>query len=166
MVPFAIAGIQMEISTQHENITAMGRKLDILMARFPWVQMVLFSELAPYGPSPYHAQPTGGHAEQIFCQMAAKHGVWLLPGSIFERVGDDIYNTTPVINPNGEVIQRYRKMFPFQPYETGIKPGTEFCVFDVAEAGVSGSRSATTCGSRRQPARWFHWARNVSCIRQ
>ena len=106
MVPFAIAGIQMEISTQHENITAMGRKLDILMARFPWVQMVLFSELAPYGPSPYHAQPTGGHAEQIFCQMAAKHGVWLLPGSIFERVGDDIYNTTSVIDPSGKVVTR------------------------------------------------------------
>ena len=26
----------------------------------------------------------------------------------------------------------------FQPYETGIKPGTEFCVFDVAEAGRFG----------------------------
>ena len=38
---------------------------------------------------------------------------------LFERVGDDIYNTTPVINPSGEVVQRYRKMFPFQPYETG-----------------------------------------------
>ncbi len=138
MTPFAIAGIQMQLSAREENIAAMGRKLDILMARFPWVRMVMFSELAPYGPSPRHAQPTGGPAEQIFCQMAARHDLWLLPGSLFERVGDDIYNTTPVINPSGEVVQRYRKMFPFQPYETGIRPGTGFCVFDVPEAGRFG----------------------------
>jgi predicted amidohydrolase len=108
------------------------------MARFPWVQMVVFSELAPFGPAPYHAQPTGGPAEQIFCQMAAKHGLWLLPGSMFERIGDDIYNTTPVIDPNGTVVARYRKMFPFLPYEMGIKPGTDFCVFDVPNIGRFG----------------------------
>jgi predicted amidohydrolase len=100
--------------------------------------MVVFSELAPYGPAPYHAQPTGGPAEQIFCQMAAKHGLWLLPGSMFERVGDDIYNTTSVIDPNGKVVARYRKMFPFLPYEMGIKPGTDFCVFDVPDVGRFG----------------------------
>jgi predicted amidohydrolase len=138
MIPFAIAGIQMHVSTARENITAMGHKLDVLMARFPWVQMVLFSELCPYGPSPRHAQPTGGEGEQRFCQMAARHGVWLIPGSLFERVGDDIYNMTPVISPAGEVVTRYRKMFPFQPYETGIKPGTEFCVFDVPDVGRFG----------------------------
>jgi predicted amidohydrolase len=138
MVPFSIAGIQMNISMEHANIDAMGHKLDVLVSRFPWVQMVVFSELAPFGPAPYHAQPTGGPAEQIFCQMAAKHGLWLLPGSLFERVGDDIYNTTPVIDPNGRVVTRYRKMFPFLPYEMGIKPGTEFCVFDVPNAGRFG----------------------------
>lgn len=138
MTPFAIAGIQMNVSTGHENISAMGHKLDVLMARFPWVQMVLFSELCPYGPAPHHAEPTGGPAEQIFCRMAAHHGVWLLPGSFFERVGDDIYNMTPVIDPNGHVVTRYRKMFPFQPYEVGIKAGSEFCVFDVPDVGRFG----------------------------
>ncbi|MCB1940612.1 MAG: carbon-nitrogen hydrolase family protein, partial [Candidatus Accumulibacter sp.] len=138
MIPFSIAGIQMNISMEHENITAMGHKLDVVMARFPWVQMVVFSELAPYGPQPYHAQPTAGPAEQIFCQMAAKHGLWLLPGSMFERIGDNVFNTTPVIGPNGKVVTRYRKMFPFLPYEMGIKPGTEFCVFDVPNIGRFG----------------------------
>lgn len=138
MVPFSIAGIQMNVSASQENITAMCQKLDILVARFPWVQMAVFSELCPLGPSPYHAQPTGGPAEQLFCQVAAKHGLWLVPGSMFERVGDDIYNTTPVISPSGQVVTRYRKMFPFQPYETGIKPGTEFCVFDIPDTGRFG----------------------------
>ncbi|UCE32130.1 MAG: carbon-nitrogen hydrolase family protein [Burkholderiales bacterium] len=138
MIPFAIAGIQMNVSAQQENITAMGHKLDVLMARFPWVQMVLFSELCALGPSPQHAQPAGGPAEQAFCRMAAHHGLWLIPGSIFERSGDDVFNMTPVISPDGVVVARYRKMFPFQPYETGIRPGTEFCVFDVPEVGRFG----------------------------
>ncbi len=37
MVPFSIAGIQMNISMEHANIDAMGHKLDVLVSRFPWV---------------------------------------------------------------------------------------------------------------------------------
>ena len=61
MTPFAIAGIQMHVSALHDNIAVMGRRLDLLMARFPWVQMVVFSELAPFGPLPGHAQPMPQH---------------------------------------------------------------------------------------------------------
>lgn len=138
MTPFAIAGIQMHVSAHQENITAMGHRLDLLMRRFPWVQMVMFSELAPLGPLPVNAQPLPGPAEEAFCRMAAHHRIWLIPGSLFERRGDAIHNTLPVIDPNGRVIARYRKMFPFQPYETGIEPGSEFVVFDVPEVGRFG----------------------------
>jgi predicted amidohydrolase len=138
MTPFAIAGIQMRISAEIENITAMGKRLNHLMHRFPWVQMVLFSELAAFGPSPKHAQPLPGPAEAAFCEMAARHHVWLIPGSLFERRVDGVYNTAPVIAPTGEVIARYRKMFPFQPYEIGIKPGSEFVIFDVPQVARFG----------------------------
>jgi predicted amidohydrolase len=138
MTPFAIAGIQMPVSAETENLTAMGKRLNLLMYRFPWVQMVLFSELCAFGPAPKHAQPMPGPAESAFCEMAARHGIWLLPGSIFERREDGIYNTTPVIDPAGQVAARYRKMFPFQPYEIGIRPGTEFVVFDVPNVGRFG----------------------------
>src|SRR3989475_5675621 len=138
MTPFAIAGIQMPVSAEAENVTAMGKRLNHLMHRFPWVQMVLFSELAAFGPAPKHAQPLPGPAEVAFCEMAARHHLWLIPGSLFERRGAGIYNTAPVIDPTGRVIARYRKMFPFQPYEIGIKPGTEFVVFDVPAVGRFG----------------------------
>jgi predicted amidohydrolase len=138
MTPFAIAGIQMPVSMESENISAMGRRLAHLMHRFPWVQMVLFSELAAFGPAPKHAQPLPGPAEVAFCEMAARHHVWLIPGSLFERREDGIYNTAPVIDPAGHVVVRYRKMFPFQPYETGIRPGNEFVVFDVPAVGRFG----------------------------
>ena len=138
MRPFAIAGIQMPVSAHHENITAMERRLDSLIARFPWVQMVLFSELAAFGPGRRHAQAAGGDAEQRFARMAAHHGLWLVPGTLLERDGDDILNVAPVFGPDGHLVTRYRKMFPFRPYETGIRPGTEFCVFDVPEVGRFG----------------------------
>ena len=138
MTPFAIAGIQMPVSAETENIAAMGKRLNLLLYRFPWVQMVLFSELCAFGAAPKHAQPMPGSAETAFCEMAARHRIWLIPGSMFERHGDGIFNTAPVIDPGGRVIARYRKMFPFQPYEIGIKPGTEFIVFDVPEVGRFG----------------------------
>jgi len=56
MTPFAIAGIQMPLSATAENVSAMGRRLDLLMARYPWVQMVVSSELAAFGPLPQFAQ--------------------------------------------------------------------------------------------------------------
>lgn len=138
MQPFAIAGIQMHVGAHEENITAMRQRLDLAMARFPWVQMVMFSELAPYGPLPHNAVELPGPSEEAFQEMAAKHGVWLLPGSMFEKVGEAIYNTASVINPQGEVVGRYRKMFPFRPYEAGIEAGTEFLTFDVPEVGRFG----------------------------
>ncbi len=138
MTPFAIAGIQMPISAGEENVSAMGRQLDLLMARYPWVQMAVFSELAAFGPLPQFAQALPGPAEASFQAMAARHGIWLLPGSLFEKKGGRIYNTAPVIDPRGAVIARYRKIFPFRPYEEATTPGAEFVVFDVPQAGRFG----------------------------
>jgi predicted amidohydrolase len=137
MTPFAIAGIQMHIGMQ-SNVEAMRGRLDLLMYLYPWVQMVVFSELAAHGPALQSAQPEGGADEQAFCEMARRHRVWLLPGSLFEKRDGGIYNTTPVINPEGEVVARYSKMFPVTPYEEGTTPGGEFCVFDVPEVGRFG----------------------------
>lgn len=139
MTPFAIAGIQAPVYLHHDNVEALLHRLDVCMAKFPWVQMVLFSELAAHGPIPHKPEAEGGPTETAFQRAAAKHGIWLVPGSFFELAANGaIYNTAPVIDPSGHVIGRYRKMFPFLPYEQGIEYGTEFCVFDVPEAGRFG----------------------------
>ena len=49
MKPFSIAGIQMRTTTAQANVEAMKTKLDLLMAIYPWVDMVMFSELCAYG---------------------------------------------------------------------------------------------------------------------
>ncbi len=138
MTPFAIAGIQMFVSGVHENVTRMHEKLNLLMSIYPWVQMVVFSELSPYGPLTRYAMPFPNETEEGFQAAAKRHGVWLIPGSMFERDGDHIYNTASIINPEGVVVARYRKMFPFWPYEEGVSAGDQFCVFDVPDVGTFG----------------------------
>jgi len=140
MTPFAIAGVQMHVAALHDNVEGMRQRLDVLMARFPWTQMVLFSELAPYGPLHRFAQPFPNQAIDAFCVDARRHKVWLIPGSMFEKASDGrIYNTSVVINPHGEIVAKYRKMFPFRPYESDeVSGGTEFCIFDVPDVGRFG----------------------------
>ena len=138
MIPFAVAGVQMNVYATDENVTAMKHKVAQVMAKFPWVQMILFSELATFGPLPKHHPESIEPIENEFRELAARHGIWLLPGSIYERCGDRLYNTASVIDPAGEVVGRHRKMFPFAPYEAGVEGGTEFLVFDVPEVGRFG----------------------------
>jgi predicted amidohydrolase len=139
MTPFAIAGIQMNVSALESNVEGMKHRLDLLMVRFPWTQMVLFSELAPFGPLSSNALPFPNPVLDEFCEAARKHNIWLIPGSMFEKAEDGrIYNTSAVINPQGEIIKRYRKMFPFRPYESGVEGGTDFCIFDVPKVGRFG----------------------------
>tara|TARA_R110001583_G_scaffold66753_2_gene191502 strand:+ start:340 stop:1272 length:933 start_codon:yes stop_codon:yes gene_type:complete len=138
MSRFAIAGIQMKVSAINSNVEMMKLKLDITMNLYPWVQMVVFSELCGYGPLLHTAQEFPGEFEAEMQAMAVKYGIWLLPGSVFERRGEEIFNTATVINPQGEIVSRYSKMFPFYPYEEGVSPGHDYCIFDVPEVGRFG----------------------------
>ena len=130
--------MQLDLSAIHSNVAYMEQRLDVLMSVYPWVQMVVFSELAAFGPLVSNAQPFPNETEEAFKRWAQKHGIWLIPGSMFEKTGDSIYNTASVIDPNGDVVGRYRKLFPFRPYESGVESGTDFLVFDVPEAGRFG----------------------------
>jgi len=139
MTPFAIAGIQMQVDALTSNVDAMVQRCDLLMARFPWTQMVLFSELAPFGPLHRFAQPFPNDTIEQFQHLAHRHRIWLIPGSMFEMDENArVYNTSTVINPEGQIVSHYRKMFPFRPYEAGVEAGEEFCVFDVPEVGRFG----------------------------
>jgi len=138
MTPFAIAGVQMQVAAEHENVTAMGHKIDQVMARFPWVQMILFSELAPFGPVPAPNPEMLDETVQHLAALAHRHGIWLIPGSFYVRENGQLFNESIVIGPSGEIAARYRKIFPFTPYEVGVTGGTEAVVFDVPGAGRFG----------------------------
>lgn len=138
MIPFSIAGVQMHVSAARSNVEMMKHKIEVLTSVYPWVQMVVFSELCAYGPLTVHAKAFPNTEEADFCAIAKKHGIWLIPGTMFQRKEDKIYNTASVINPQGEVVARYDKMFPFYPYEIGVTGGDQFLFFDVPEVGRFG----------------------------
>lgn len=137
MTTFSVAGVQLVLQPKN-NIEEMCRMVARVKQRFPWVDMIMFGELAPHGYSTLNAEELPSETEVRFQEVAAKFGVWLLPGSYFARDNGQIYNTAPVINRAGEVVGRYRKMFPFYPYEAGVAPGQDFLTFDVPEVGRFG----------------------------
>lgn len=138
MTILGIAGIQMPVSAVADNIDMMERYVAHVRKRFPWVTVMVFSELCVFGSNPAHAQTMPGEAEQRLQAIAAKYRMRLIPGSMFEHLDGKIYNTTPIINPDGVVIDRYRKMFPFYPYEQGISAGERFVTFDIPDVGRIG----------------------------
>jgi formamidase len=69
--------------------------------------------------------------------LARETGLWLIPGSVYERVGDGVANTAVVLSPAGELVATYRKCFPWQPYET-TQPGTSTVCFDIEGVGRLG----------------------------
>lgn len=133
-----MAGLQLRISGGGSNLQYLSTRLGHLMHLFPWVEMAVFSELAAYGPSKLHAEPLPGPAEEAFQEMAKKHRIWIITGSVYEKRRGKIHNTASVVNPSGEVVGRHRKLFPFTPYEEGVEAGDDFLVFDVPQVGRFG----------------------------
>lgn len=137
MSKFAIAGLQLALGFEN-NMAAIEREIAVTMVRFPWVNMIVLGELAPGGPIASNAQPLPNADERRFQQLAEEYGIWIVNGSTYEKAGDQIFNTCSVIDDRGRIIGRYRKMYPFQPYEKNVEGGTEFLVFDVSGVGRFG----------------------------
>lgn len=139
MTSFAIAALQLE-APNADNTDLVTAEIDAVVSRFPWLDMVFCPELGGCGTDKACAEPMPGPREQHYQEVAKRHGIWLLPGSFFESDGGRIYNTAPVISPDGEVVARHRKLFPYFPYEDGVTPGDRHTVFDIpgiARFGVS-----------------------------
>lgn len=137
MSKIGIAGLQLE-AINGLNMDAMEAEIDAIVKRFPWIDMVVLAELNACGTDTRLAQTLPGPFEQRFAEVARRNDIWLLPGSVMEQSGSDIYNTSPVLNPDGEVVARHRKLFPFSPYEGGVKAGNEHTVFDIPGIGRFG----------------------------
>jgi len=127
---FNIAGVQMEVVSGEGNLNRMDKYLAQIQKQQPEVEMVVFSELSVFGNDPKWAQSIPGAITQQLSQLAQKYHKWLVPGSISESTKEGVYNTALVFNPQGEIITRYRKMYPWKPLEKCLS-GNEFCIFDI-----------------------------------
>lgn len=148
---FGIAGVQMAVVPWDADATIkkMSDSVHQISLGFPWVDMIIFHELAVPGLVQFlppenlegwsnNAAPIPGPQTDLLCKLARKHRKWLVPGSLYEQDGDKLYNTAVVISPEGEIVAKYRKMFPWLPFEAGTDAGDAFCVFDVPDIGRFG----------------------------
>lgn len=130
------------------TLELFGRRLAGARATVPDVQLVVAPELhlsAQPGLLEEQAEypdraavPVPGALTEALGALAAEHGVWLVPGTVFERAADGrLHNTALAFSPAGEMVARYRKVFPWQPHEE-CAPGDRFVTFDIPDFGRVG----------------------------
>jgi len=132
-----IAGVQMEVIRDGDHAGAALRLLKEVASSFPWVDLVLFSELCVHGLDPSLKEPIPNPTLHKFREWARKEEKWLIPGSFFEKEGKKVFNTAVAISPRGEIVAKYRKLFPWRPLER-TDAGHSFCVFDIPGKGRFG----------------------------
>jgi formamidase len=77
------------------------------------------------------AVPIPGPLTEALGELARESGLWLVPGTVFERAeSGEVHNTALAFSPAGELVARYRKVFPWQPHEESV-PGDCFVTFDI-----------------------------------
>ena len=164
----SIAGVQTSpvFGDPEATLNRMAERVARVRAVVPRVQLIIFPELhlpglqpllEPHGERPAElAVDVPGPLTERLGEIARENGVWLVPGSVYERgEGDRVHNTCLVLSPEGELAASYRKVFPWQPHESSA-PGDRFTTFDIPEVGRLGL-SICYDGSFPETCRQLAW---------
>ena len=137
-VPF---DLEATFSKFEREVRLMARTVpDFKLFVFPELYLTAlgsFGDDYPPGWMEQVAESIPGPATDRIGRLAIETGRWIAAGSIFERDGDAIYNTAIVVGPDGGIAARYRKVFPWRPYEL-TTPGDTFVTFDIPSVGRFG----------------------------
>ena len=133
---FSIAGLQLDLNYS-DNLACVTNAIIQTSKRYPWVEMIVASELAVGGSNRSDKYSLDNNLE-CFQDLAKKLNIWLVPGSFYHHQEGKITNVAPVISNKGELITLCTKTYPFLPYEEGITGGDEPCVFEVPDVGIFG----------------------------
>ncbi len=119
MKNFKIAAVQMKSGSDKEKNLAQAKKLITLAVRKKTKFIVLpevFNYRGKLSEAFKVAEPVPGYSTSFISQLAKKHKVWILIGSMLETVGagnDLPFNTSVLINPHGKIAAKYRKIHLF-----------------------------------------------------
>ena len=130
---YMIGVIQMDTRDNYEeNMEAACRFIDEAAAK--GAKLVAFPEVFNYiGNDPRDPEEIpGGPTISLMAKKAKEHHIWIHCGSISEvnPNGEKKYNTTVLLNPEGEEVARYRKLHAFDPFRQRRfthKNGIHFC---------------------------------------
>jgi formamidase len=130
------------------TLDALAERARAVRGTVPHAQVLVAPELHLSAPPPLLEERDGyadtvateipGPITERLAEIARASGLWLVPGSLYER-GDEgkVHNTVVVLSPQGELVARYRKVFPWRPHEA-TTPGNRFVTFDIPDAGRVG----------------------------
>jgi predicted amidohydrolase len=77
------------------------------------------------------SEPVPGPTTKALGEVARARKAWIVAG-IYEREGNAVYNTAVLLNREGELAGKYRKVYlPREEVERGLTPGVNFPVFDT-----------------------------------
>ena len=148
-----VVSIQLEMADKPkaENVENALSAID----RVPSADLILLPEIWPCGFFAFkryadESEPLSGPTVGAFRQKARERRCHILMGSLVERDGKDLFNTTVFIGPGGGIIARYRKihLFGYQSDETKLlSPGREIVVVDTPW----GRTGLSTCYDLRFP---------------
>lgn len=100
---------------------------------------------------PSLAQTAQGSSVQLLQQLAKRLNLFIFGGTIGEKKGDKFYNTAIIVDQNGDVVHRYRKvhLFPvFLREQDYFEAGEEWGIVDTPWGTVG----VITCYDLRFPA--------------
>ena len=138
-----IAEIQMRVTAdKEENLVHAARLVEQAMEEKP--DFVALPEMfcCPYTSSTfsYYAEEENGSTDRFLSELAKKHGIWLIGGSMPEREHDALYNTCYVYDRTGKKVAKHRKVHLFdvafpdgKSYRESrsLSPGKGITVFDT-----------------------------------
>ncbi|HEX2481274.1 MAG TPA: carbon-nitrogen hydrolase family protein [Methylomirabilota bacterium] len=123
-----------QMNSKDEKAENLERAEMLIAQAAAWgSDLVVLPELWTYlGPKKRHAEvaePIPGETTEFLGRLAGRYGFWLVGGSFLEAVEgqERAHNTSVVLNPDGELVARYRKLH----------------LFDVEVEGTTYQESAT-----------------------
>ena len=83
------------------------------------------------------AEPVPGPRTERLAEVASRHRMWVHGGSVLERDGERIFNTSVLFDRSGEQVATYRKIHLFDADPPGAVPSRESSVFTPGDQVVT-----------------------------
>ncbi|MBC8438667.1 MAG: ATP-binding cassette domain-containing protein [Deltaproteobacteria bacterium] len=120
----------------NELLTLSAKELQVIRGKR--ISMVFQNPQSSINPDfKKLAETLPGPISDFCSDVAKKHNIYFIPGYIYEKKQGKIYNSSPVFDDQGNIIEIYHKMYPCRPHEKTTS-GDKTLVFDMPGVGKIG----------------------------